>query len=70
LEERNAKTYEFKDVKNEELILSLDVTQLKEHLLKGSFTSVDLVNVYAQRCYTIGRELCLITEENYEEALK
>lgn len=70
LDDRNAKTYEFKEVKNEDLILSLDVTQLKEHLLSGSFTSVDLVNVYAKRCYSIGRELCLITEENYEEALR
>ncbi len=37
--------------------------------MKGTFTSVDLVNVYGSRCQTIGRELNLITEENYEEAM-
>ena len=39
-------------------------------MLKGTFNSVDLVNVFGKRCYTIGRQLNLITEENYEEALK
>lgn len=39
-------------------------------MLKGEFTSVDLVNVYAHRCYTIGRSLNLLTEEDYEESLK
>lgn len=55
LDNKNAKVYTFKKVENEELILSLDVKGLKEHLLKGSFTSVDLVHVFANRCYTIGR---------------
>ena len=35
----------------------MNVTQLKEGLLEGKFTSVDLVNFYAHRCYTIGRGL-------------
>ena len=46
----------------------MDVTQLREGLMTGRFTSVDLVHVFAQRCYTIGRQLCLSTEENFEEA--
>lgn len=63
-------TYEFKDVEQEALILSLDATHLREHLLKGTFTSVDLVHVFAKRCYTIARALRLSTEENFEEAFK
>jgi Asp-tRNA(Asn)/Glu-tRNA(Gln) amidotransferase A subunit family amidase len=47
----------------------MDVTQLREGLLSGKFSSEDLVNVFAARCYTIGRRLCLSTEENFEEAL-
>ncbi len=65
-----SKTYQFKEVENENFILSLDVNQLREHLIKGTFTSVDLVNVFGKRCYTIGRELCLTAEENFEEALQ
>jgi Asp-tRNA(Asn)/Glu-tRNA(Gln) amidotransferase A subunit family amidase len=42
---------------------------LREHLLKQTFTSVDLVNVFGKRCYTIGRALNLTAEENFEEAL-
>jgi hypothetical protein len=38
-------------------------------LLKKEVSSVDLVNIYAERCYTIGRKLNLLTEEFYEEAL-
>lgn len=37
--------------------------------MKGTFTSVDLVNVFGKRCYTIGRELKLTAEECFEEAL-
>eukprot|EP00347_Sterkiella_histriomuscorum_P018941 403343571 len=62
------KTHQFAKVDQEELILSLDVTGLREELLKGTFTSVDLVNVFGNRCQTIGRDLCLSAEENFEEA--
>jgi len=47
----------------------MDVTQLKEGLLRGDFTSVDLVNVFGKRCYTIGRRLCLSAEEDFDSAL-
>jgi Asp-tRNA(Asn)/Glu-tRNA(Gln) amidotransferase A subunit family amidase len=43
---------------------------LKDHLLKQIFTSVDLVNVFGKRCYTIGRRLNLTAEEDFEYALK
>jgi hypothetical protein len=43
---------------------------LREELNKGTFTSVDLVNYYGKRCYTIGRELCLSTEELFDQALE
>ena len=33
-------------------------------------TSVEIVAVYSKRSYTIGRQLNLVTEEYYEEALK
>ena len=64
-----SKTYQFKEVANETLILSLDVKGLRDHLHKGTFTCSDLVNVFGMRCYTIGRELCLTAEENFEEAM-
>lgn len=50
-------------------ILTLDVGMLREELIKGSFTSVDLVHVFGDRCQTIGRELCFTTEELFEKAL-
>ena len=38
-------------------------------MINGTFTSVDLVNLYGKRTFTIGRELNLTTEERFEEAL-
>lgn len=67
---RDSQRYEFREIANAEQILGMDVTQLKEGLRKGEFTSVDLIHVFGQRCYTIGRKLNLSAEENFEEALK
>ena len=67
-EERDKRTYEFKSVPNEEAIANMSVGELKELLLKGEVTSVDLVNVFGKRCYVIGRALCLTTEECFDEA--
>ena len=39
-------------------------------MIKGTFTSVDLVNVFGERSQRIGRALALTAEENFEEALK
>ena len=64
------KTFRFPDVKDEELILSCDTTQLRNHYIQGTFTISDVVTVYTKRTYSIGRSLNLVTEENYEEALK
>jgi Asp-tRNA(Asn)/Glu-tRNA(Gln) amidotransferase A subunit family amidase len=49
--------------------LRLDVCQLREELFKGTFSSVDLVTVFAERCQRIGRALNLSTEENFTQAL-
>ena len=38
--------------------------------MKGKFSSVDLVNVFGERCQRIGRQLNLSTEENFKVALK
>jgi hypothetical protein len=43
---------------------------LQNGLRKGDFTSVDLVNIFGNRCQEIGRNLCLTAEENFEDALK
>ena len=48
----------------------MDCTQLREELFKGTFTSVQLVHVFGERCQIYGRELCLSTEELFEEAIK
>jgi Asp-tRNA(Asn)/Glu-tRNA(Gln) amidotransferase A subunit family amidase len=50
--------------------LTSDVTQLRAGLIEGRFTSVDLVNVFADRCYRVGRKLNLSAQENFEEALE
>lgn len=69
---RNSKKYDFSnevsklDVKH---IVDLDVQGLRRGLLNADFTSVDLVHVFADRSYKIGRELCLSAQENFEEAL-
>lgn len=68
-EARDAKRFDFRDVPQERDILALDVAGLKQGLAEGRFTSVDLVHVFGKRCYTIGRELCLSTEEDFENAM-
>ena len=51
-------------------ILSRDVAQLRQDLIDSKFTSVDLVNVFGDRCQRIGRALNLSAEENFQEALE
>lgn len=71
LNERNSKKYEFKTSgKDIDHIINLDVKQLREGLVKGTFTSVDLVSIFGQRSYQIGRALNLSAEENFQQALK
>jgi Asp-tRNA(Asn)/Glu-tRNA(Gln) amidotransferase A subunit family amidase len=69
LHDRNQKKFEFKPVNGDEL-KSMDVTEIREALLKGKYTSVDLVNFFGHRVQTLGRELGLTTEELFEDAMK
>lgn len=46
----------------------MDVFQLRKGMLEGEFTSLDLVNVFSDRCYIIGRGLNLSTQENFRTA--
>lgn len=57
VEAKESKRHEFKHIDNVkvEVILNMDVAQLREGLLKNEFTSEDLVHIFAKRCYTIGR---------------
>lgn len=48
----------------------MDATRLRDGLISGEFTSTDLVNVFAERSYRIGRGLQLTTQENFLAALK
>jgi hypothetical protein len=68
---RDAKRHPFKPLledKNKK-IANADVTTLKQLLLNGELTSVDLVTYFGLRCYDIGRKKNLHTEEYFEEAL-
>ena len=38
-----------------DLIINSDITQLKKLLFRSEITSVDIVSVYGERCYTYGR---------------
>ena len=71
LEKRNSKTYQF-DTKRLKVndIVQLDIKGLRQGLMQRRWTSTDLVNIFAERCYTIGRELNLSTEEGFADALK
>jgi Asp-tRNA(Asn)/Glu-tRNA(Gln) amidotransferase A subunit family amidase len=57
------------EVKAEKILLAKDVNELIQLQLSKQVTSVDIVSVYAQRCHSIGRQLNLVTEEYYMEAL-
>lgn len=71
LTDRNQREYNFKkdlvdlDV---EKIIKLDLVGMRNGLLNNEFTSLDLVNIFAQRCYHIGRALSLTTQENFMTA--
>jgi hypothetical protein len=71
LADRNAQHTDFAVVagSNAEIMKNADVTGIREHLMKGTFTSVDLVNYFGNRCQTIGRELGLSTQELFKSGL-
>eukprot|EP00347_Sterkiella_histriomuscorum_P012439 403368569 len=72
VEAKKAQRFEFKhiDPVKAEVILDMDLAQLRLGLLRGEFTSEDLVHVFAKRCYTIGRQLNLTAEECFDEAVE
>ena len=66
-------TFEFEEVGDERLrtrLLGMDIGQLREKLMDGTVTSLQLVHFFANRCYTIGRELNLSAQELFHDALK
>jgi len=72
LAERNAKRFKFNDVDEDtaKLLLGSDVHSIREKLMDGTITSVGLVNFFGKRSYVIGRDLCLSTEELFDDAFK
>ena len=50
VEELNKVLMKTKAIKNIDFILSLDVKGLRNELIKGTFTSTDLVNLFGHRC--------------------
>jgi len=64
-----ARKYRFKEVAHGEWIVSLSLEQIREQLVKGAFSVEDLVSVYCQRAYTIGRALHLTSDELFDSAL-
>ena len=72
LADRNAKSFEFKEVPKElaDFLLKADVAAVRQGLLDGRFTSVDLVNFYGARTQRLGRDLCLTAEELFAPAME
>eukprot|EP00347_Sterkiella_histriomuscorum_P000336 403376262 len=73
LDERNAKTYKFIEVdqSKEDLILSLySVAAIRHGYFEQKYTVEEVVTVFAKRCSTIGRRLCLSTVELIDKALE
>ena len=71
LAERNAGHTDFAEVdpRQAEAMKNADVTELRQLLRNGTVTSVDMVNYFGSRCQTVGRELCLSTQELFTSAL-
>jgi len=62
--------FDTSDVKDIDSIIKMDVTQLRSGLIEGRFTSLQLVNVFGERCQRIGKKLCLNSEVYYEQAIQ
>ena len=72
LKDRNSQHYKFEKVGQDqtEIMKGADVTLLREHLMKGTFTSVDLVNYFGERCQRIGREMGYSTQELFTSGME
>lgn len=57
-------------MKTKKILEAKDIEHLKQMQINNEVTSVEIVAVYSQRCHTIGRQLNLVTEEFYDEALE
>ena len=71
LADRNAQHTEFAAVEQSktEIMKNADVSEIRLHLMKGTFSSLYLVNYFGNRCQTVGRDLCLSTQELFESGL-
>ena len=78
-EERDSDTVDFSKIpysekldkeKFSQKLLYATVKDLRQGLMKGEFTSVDLVVFYGARCQKVGREMNYSTEELFDSALK
>jgi Holliday junction resolvase-like predicted endonuclease len=70
---RDAKTFKLPSVspeKTKKILEAANVSVLRDMQIKREVTSVDIVSVYSQRCFNIGRKLNLVSEEYYTEALE
>lgn len=56
--------------KTEKILNARDVEDLRQMQIRREVTSADIVAVYSHRAHTIGRQLNLVTEEYYSEALE
>mmetsp|Transcript_10485 Transcript_10485/g.7823 ORF Transcript_10485/g.7823 Transcript_10485/m.7823 type:complete len:145 (-) Transcript_10485:441-875(-) len=65
-----AKKYKFKVSANIEEILSMPIAKLRSELIKGTFTVEELVSLYCERTYNIGRQLNFTTDELFDQALE
>lgn len=66
----NLSKHELAAEKKEMILACDDIGELRGHLIKGSFTSVDLVLFFAERCFTIGRKMEYTAEEMFEAAFE
>ena len=69
---RDSKKFKFPEVSKEKtnkILNAKDVEELRKLQISREVTSADIVAVYSQRAHTIGRQLNLVTEEYYNEAL-
>lgn len=60
----------FGPVDKELEIIACTIEGLRKGMHEGRFTCVQVIKVYARRCYIIGRDLELSGDELYEQAIE
>jgi hypothetical protein len=48
----------------------MDVRLMQQGMVTQRFKSVDLVKIFADRCFHIGRGLSLTSQENFDKAIR